>query len=692
MVQKTLRIKLLSDLCVSGGGVYNSSLDTDVCYDVNGFPYIPGKRIRGCLRECAIELSDWGEIISDKDIFGKEDNESNGAKIRIGNAVLPESIGFSPNYNISFFHPQNILQYYTYIRTQTSINQDTGVAEDTTLRTMRVIRKGLEFVADIEIEKDAFENLKKCCAICKHMGIARTRGLGEVSLSIEDRDNKYLDNVNCLLTDNSNYLEYRITLKENVICKSVNAGESKTMDYIEGSKVLGLLAERMRESGIDYLQFMSQGKLVCSNAYIGEKDERFTEVPANLFSIKNNKKEYIDDTVYDRTTFENEQLNSMKHCYVKQIDGSIEKKNVKIEERYHHRRPEDKGIGRAASNEDNNADFYQMASICAGQEFYGFIYGSPEQVKEVYKLLNNDAQAFIGYGNSSEYGAVQINIIGSGNRNNSQKKVRTLLVKLESPTIVYNDKAFYSIDRQDLIDEVNAAIGLPKGKQPTKIFLNYVTLGGFNVTWNMRKPTIEAFDKGTVLYYEFDDTVEMNCGTMFIGERNSEGFGEILIYEPKIKNGTIPGRYRFAEENADINETHVKYVVKQDTLADGICKNLFSKFITYYVSALSFEVPDSMRPTVGNMLLMCKECDSFDQVFESTTQRYSKSTDKKKEKMQIANDIKKKAIEGYETALIQFLNEYGVEWKPESCMKKEFLYTLLTEMKYRIRQKKGAEA
>ena len=59
-----IKIELLSDMCVSDGGIYNSAIDTDICYDEYGFPYIPAKRLKGCLRECALELKDWGMPIS----------------------------------------------------------------------------------------------------------------------------------------------------------------------------------------------------------------------------------------------------------------------------------------------------------------------------------------------------------------------------------------------------------------------------------------------------------------------------------------------------------------------------------------------------------------------------------------------------------------------------------------------------
>ena len=53
-------IELLSDLCVSTGESYNSYIDTDVVYDDYGMPYIPGKRIKGCIREAALELVEFG--------------------------------------------------------------------------------------------------------------------------------------------------------------------------------------------------------------------------------------------------------------------------------------------------------------------------------------------------------------------------------------------------------------------------------------------------------------------------------------------------------------------------------------------------------------------------------------------------------------------------------------------------------
>ena len=55
-----LKIELLSDLCTYSGDTFNSVVDTDVVYDQYGLPYIPAKRLKGCIRESCMELAELG--------------------------------------------------------------------------------------------------------------------------------------------------------------------------------------------------------------------------------------------------------------------------------------------------------------------------------------------------------------------------------------------------------------------------------------------------------------------------------------------------------------------------------------------------------------------------------------------------------------------------------------------------------
>ena len=44
----------------------------------------------------------------------------------------------------------------------------------------------------------------------------------------------------------------------------------------------------------------------------------------------------------------------MKHCYVRMDKETLYTLDVDVEERYHHKRSEDKSIGRAVSTEENS--------------------------------------------------------------------------------------------------------------------------------------------------------------------------------------------------------------------------------------------------------------------------------------------------------------------------------------------------
>lgn len=55
-----LKITLLSDLCVGNGESIGNAVDADVCMDRVGLPYIPARRLKGCLKQAALELEQMG--------------------------------------------------------------------------------------------------------------------------------------------------------------------------------------------------------------------------------------------------------------------------------------------------------------------------------------------------------------------------------------------------------------------------------------------------------------------------------------------------------------------------------------------------------------------------------------------------------------------------------------------------------
>jgi len=75
---------------------------------------------------------------------------------------------------------------------QTRID-DEGIADDHSLRTIRVIRKGLTFEGEIKTQipnADSEFLLELACANLRRIGTKRNRGLGEVKCSLNGSDIK----------------------------------------------------------------------------------------------------------------------------------------------------------------------------------------------------------------------------------------------------------------------------------------------------------------------------------------------------------------------------------------------------------------------------------------------------------------------------------------------------------------------
>ncbi len=144
LYQCKVQIACLSDLLVSDGDTFTSSVDLDVCYDEYGLPYIPAKRLKGLLREAAYDT------IS-TNLFGYLGTNGDGdTNFFISDAKLANYEELIEVIKTNNYQAQEVLGCYTAIRSQTAIKD--GVAKEHSLRTMRLINKDSVFIAEIEIE------------------------------------------------------------------------------------------------------------------------------------------------------------------------------------------------------------------------------------------------------------------------------------------------------------------------------------------------------------------------------------------------------------------------------------------------------------------------------------------------------------------------------------------------------------
>jgi len=208
MTSLTLRIITLSETLVGTGEGWGSTIDSDVVFDIYGLPFIPSKRIKGCLRESALEVAemfgkggitpDWQDKVDL--LFGRPGNRIS-APLRFGNLYLKdyekerEWFEWAIQEYPSLISRDMVLSAFTNIRQQTTIDK-TGVAKRNSLRTARVLKRGLTFSGVIEADDATVDGdaLLLGALNLRYIGTKRNRGFGHIKCEILDSTGKDLGN------------------------------------------------------------------------------------------------------------------------------------------------------------------------------------------------------------------------------------------------------------------------------------------------------------------------------------------------------------------------------------------------------------------------------------------------------------------------------------------------------------------
>ena len=676
-----IKIKLLSDLCTASGETYNSLVDTDVVYDELGLPYIPAKRIKGCIREAALEMTEMGLMEEHEfaGIFGQAGHQKAG--FYISNAYLADYKETSCALKTLQHHKgsglasqQNVLNQYTYMRTQTAVDLETGVADENSLRTIRVVRKGLEFEAECSVADAAhIEKISQAVSLVKHMGVSRTRGLGLVNMVLDKSaaaGSRHIQISRDQLSEH-NRLRYQIYLRSAVICKSAQGNQAITEDYISGSKILGVLAGTMGSQ--KYREMMALDELVVTNAYINVDGERCIPGRSSLQKEKDQpwdsagQMQLIDMLYDERAGFiKGKQMTPANVAYMSP-DGT--KTEVETQISYHHQRPDDKSIGRA-TGQDDGSSFYQLCSISAGQRFTGLIYADKMQAQLILDALENADDIRLGYGRGSEFGAVDfvIDEVKDSGVNSEGQVVQEhdVVVTLISDVIMYNADGSLTTDTDTLIEYLRQAAGVGdiKMKDGTNPYLKFVNIGGFNVTWGARKPVFDALGKGTTFMIHSDSGINIQLlNRTFIGERVSEGYGEIFAEKMGSCQVTI---------SKPKQEPDSEKVAFNDS-ADIIQKLLFAEFRRLMEGTVRKKAGDfkknqaGLNAAVSKLRIMYQENNSYEEL-KSQVQGIE-SADKNKlctnivanvNPAEIKNNLLKQIQETYDMKL-DLENSYGAD-------------------------------
>lgn len=195
------KIGLLSDALPASGITTSAVIDTDVAADDLGMPFIPAKRIKGLLLESLTEV---GEITGHKTgidtLFGKV-GEAGSQSFFISDAKVEnyesfnEWLNWAKSEHPGVFQPDSITDTFTNIRRQTKLKN--GIAVNHSLRSSRVLNKGLKFSGTIT--KNGGFNEKETAQLAlafsnlRYFGVNRNRGFGFIQCILYDRNQQPVD-------------------------------------------------------------------------------------------------------------------------------------------------------------------------------------------------------------------------------------------------------------------------------------------------------------------------------------------------------------------------------------------------------------------------------------------------------------------------------------------------------------------
>ena len=527
-----IKIELKTDLCASNGMSAGNSLDNDLCFDSYGLPVIPGRRLKGILRQGAQFLQE-NRMLSAEDvtaIFGSNLGAEGG--IAIGNAELENAQGIKAaiqkQKNDPGFSPTSIIRLFTYTKGQTAMVN--GVADEQTLRYTRVLsmfdpvnNAPLVFYAPVETADPCFaEKLGLCCQSVRHIGLMRNRGLGWVKLSLEGECESSEKSYVPIGTGNDEHvIAYTVALDSSIVLP----GCSEQLTAIPGRSIVGCIASAYilkygcSDPGNDtsFCDLFLNGKAKWSDLTPVIDGKRSEPAPLMLVEIKNNA------SIVNR-------FNSSPDGKQKSVEGMFA---VRSRDGYCIASVEKETTAHFSHATNKRAkQLYYRSSVSSRLLYSGEVILPAKYIERISALLIPGAGLRLGGSKSAQYSECRITAANN-------KAFHTTAINVHKGESVFavlaSDLLFFSdgmpvLDNSEIREKLCSVIGdAVSAYEPRFIdYVTYHTIGGYNAMWHLQKQQRTVVSGGSVFCLTVTKDAQLPS-ELYVGEYLQEGFGHIRI-------------------------------------------------------------------------------------------------------------------------------------------------------------------
>ena len=574
-----LRITLKSDLCAGVGKHYAAIIDLDTALDEYGLPFIPARRLKGCLREIAEEF----EIPEIHAIFGTPAQDRPGS-LAVSDAKLPDyDTLVAPFRDNPIKNAARITDLFCSVRAETAIENDT--VKDGSLRFVRVVNhyspldgKELCFYADITFDEAHRDTVKKLCRGLRNIGYHRNRGFGAVSCELIDTESAGFAVHGKIESDTAEYrLTYRVFLKSDLMLPASDSSHS--LDYIPGTNVLGALAGRFVKTNPGYTA-------EAFNSLFYSKDVRFS----NLYlSDAAGSESYPAPRFLGKIKAASEQEQGIHNLIElhRKPTGKTDKplKSGYILGNATHKEPASKIVYHNAMGKDG-IGLYMQYCLSAGQYFCGEITAPGGKLQKILDLLKADEHISFGRSRTAQYSRC---ILCGGSIELTQKYSAPKPGTCAAFVFESDVAGFASIEQ--LLDALN----LTEKDLCRETGLSTRVVSGYNTKWQLKKPQFGVFSAGSAIVFTVPEGYRLPDGFPYLGTHRNEGFGKLRL----IVNADT---YKLSGQ-AGTFETAANNLLTEKLLERQKLDKITAKAIE--------DAPKAMKglgkSQIGRVTLMCKE-------------------------------------------------------------------------------------
>ena len=350
-------------------------------------------------------------------------------------------------------------------------------------------------------------------------------------------------------------IKFECKLLSDVVLKSTSAsdGVSENLDYIPGSKFLGITAKSLYNSdnAEKTLDIFHNGNVQFGDAHICIEGNRTLKVPASWFFKKGDN---IGDDKYlhhKLTTEIKQQLSAEKNQLKQARKGYFtDGKYINTDSNFSIKSAYDSNKRKA-----KDSQMYGYFALPKGSVWEFTVMTKSEYVDEIVSSLVGRKR--IGRSRSAEYGLIEINHV-KNNTVNSDVNIKQgeIIVYAESNLCFYNELGQNTLQpsAEQLGFDEGATIVWAKSQIRTRTYQ----------TWNSKRYNRDAdrvvIEKGSVFVVETKSDISTSDFNKSIGSHKNEGFGKVII-NPDFLNSDNE-KLNLPLEKYENNAIDVKYLTK----------------------------------------------------------------------------------------------------------------------------------